>query len=131
MYNSQEPFQEDRRSAYSLFTRGSRLLKDGHPHQAVMLLSQAKLLEPEKASIREALGRALFMTGRTTRARREFAKAVAIDPSDDFAHYALALACEKSGQPERALGHAKLASVLRPGVREYEEAVARLTPAAS
>ena len=28
-----------------------------------MLLSRAKLLEPQKASIREALGRALFVIG--------------------------------------------------------------------
>jgi hypothetical protein len=32
------------------------MLSGGHPHQAAMLLSRAKLLEPEKASIREALG---------------------------------------------------------------------------
>ena len=94
------------------------MLHDGHPYAAALILGRAKLLEPDKASIREALGRALFMSGRATRARREFAKAVALNPSDDYAHFALALACERTGQRQRALGHAKLANALAPGVSE-------------
>ena len=114
-------------SAYDLYSRGCSMLAGGHPHQAAMLLSRAKLLEPEKASIREALGRALYATGRATPARREFAKAVQLDPADDYAHFALALACERTGQRSRARGHAKLAVVLRPGVEDYERAVERLS----
>src|SRR6478736_5404510 len=56
--------------AYELYSRGSAMLHDGHPHAAALILGRAKLLEPDKASIREALGRALFMSGRATRARR-------------------------------------------------------------
>jgi Tfp pilus assembly protein PilF len=91
-----------------------------------MLLSRAKLLEPEKGSIREALGRALFNAGRALRARREFAKAVQIDPASDYAHFGLALACERTGQRSRAIGHLKLAIAMRPGVEDYERALARL-----
>ena len=91
-----------------------------------MLLGRAKLLEPEKASIREALGRALYQSGRVLLARREFAKAVQLNPADDYAHFALALACERTGQIERARGHVKLAVALRPGVADYERALARL-----
>jgi len=115
-------------AAYDLFSRGRRMLHEGHPHQAAMLLGRAKLLEPEKASIREALGRALFMAGRPRRARREFAKAVALDPSDDYAHFALGLACERTGQRSRARGHVRLAVALNPGVAEYEAVLDRLTP---
>ena len=114
-------------SAYELFSRGRSLLADGHPHAAAVLLSRAKLLEPEKASIREALGRALYACGRATRARREFAKAVQLNPSDDYAHFALAIACERTGQRSRARGHAKLAVVLRPDVPHYVRAVERLS----
>jgi hypothetical protein len=46
------------------------MLAGGHPHQAVMLLSRAKLLEPEKASIREARGRAHSAGGRAGGAAR-------------------------------------------------------------
>jgi Flp pilus assembly protein TadD len=106
------------------------MLRDGHPHAAALILGRAKLLEPEKGSIREALGRALFMAGRAARARREFTKAVALNPADDYAHFALALACERTGQHHRALGHAKLANALAPGVEHYERAVARLSGAA-
>ena len=103
------------------------MLHAGHPHAAALILGRAKLLEPDKASIREALGRALFMSGRATRARREFTKAVALNPSDDYAHFALALAYERTGQRQRALGHAKLANALAPGVSDYERVVARLS----
>jgi Flp pilus assembly protein TadD len=124
MYSS--PPLPDGESVYDLFSRGLGFLRGGHPHQAAMLLSRAKLLEPEKASIREALGRALFMIGRAHRARREFAKAVQIDPASDYAHFALALACERTGERDRARGHLKLAIAMRPGVMDYERALARL-----
>jgi Flp pilus assembly protein TadD len=93
-----------------------------------MLLSRAKLLEPEKGSIREALGRALYMSGSAARARREFSKAVQLHPSDDYAHFALALACERTGQRQRAIRHVKLALALHPGVADYEAVLARLVP---
>ena len=65
-------------SAYDLVERARAFLKAGHPHQAAMLLARAKLMEPEKGSIREDLARALYLSGRNARARREFAKAVQI-----------------------------------------------------
>jgi Flp pilus assembly protein TadD len=91
-----------------------------------MFLSRARLMEPEKGSIREALARALYMSGRTAWARREFAKAVAIDPVNDYAHFGLALACERTGQRTRANAHLKLAIAMRPGIGHYERALARL-----
>ena len=119
--------QDAEASVYDLFSRGRALLAGGHPHAAAILLSRAKILEPEKASIREALGRALYACGRASRARREFAKAVQLDPADDYAHFALALACERTGQRSRARGHAKLAVVLRPDVADYVRAAERLS----
>jgi len=112
--------------AYDLFSRGLRFLADGHPHQAAMMLARAKLIEPDKASIRTALGRALYMSGRMARARREFAKLVQLNPADDYGHFALGLACERTGQRERAIGHLKLAVVMRPDVDDYETALRRL-----
>jgi predicted Zn-dependent protease len=111
MYNSSPESDPPAESAYELFSRGMGFLRDGHPHQAAMLLGRAKLIEPDKASIREALGRALYMSGRTVRARREFA---------------LALACERTGQRTRAIGHLKLAIAMRPGTGDYERALERL-----
>ena len=120
------PAEEGPARVYDLVQRAREFLRTGHPHQAAMLLSQAKLLEPEKASIRETLGRAWYLTGRTARARREFAKAVQIDPVNDYAHFGLALSCARTGQRSRAIGHLKLAIVMRPGIEEYREALARI-----
>jgi Flp pilus assembly protein TadD len=116
----------DADDAYDLFSRGMTFLRDGHPHQAAMVLGRAKLIEPEKVSIRRALGRALYMSGRMARARREFAKLVQLDPADDYGHYALALACERTGERTRAIGHLKLALAMRPDVGDYETALRRL-----
>ena len=112
--------------AYELVERAREFLRSGHPHQAAMLLGEAKLLEPDKGSIREALGRALYLSGRTARARREFAKAVQIDPVNDYAHFGLALSCARTGQRSRAIGHLKLAIAMRPGAEEYREALDRI-----
>lgn len=117
---------DDRESVYDLFSRGMTFLRTGHPHQAAVILGRAKLIEPEKVSIREALGRALYMSGWPARARREFAKAVALDPASDYAHFALALACERTGERARAIGHLKLAIAMRPGTSDYERALVRL-----
>ena len=113
-------------SAYDLLMRARELLRGGHPHQAAMLLDRAKLLEPEKASIREDLARALYLAGQNARARREFAKAIQIDPVNDYAHFGLALSCAKTGQITRAIAHLKLAIAMRPA-DEYREALRQLS----
>jgi len=112
--------------AYDLLERAREFLRNGHPHQAAMLLSEAKLIEPDKGSIREALARALYLAGRTAQARREFAKAVQIDPVNDYAHFGLALSCARTGERTRAIAHLKLAIAMRPSVDEYREALARI-----
>ena len=111
---------------YELVSRAGEFLRTGHPHQAAMLLTEAKLIEPEKGSIREALGRAHYLCGRPARARREFAKAVEIDPVNDYAHFGLALSCARTGERTRAIAHLKLAIAMRPTVDEYREALARI-----
>ena len=113
-------------TVYDLLERARGFLAKGHPHQAAMLLGRAKLLEPEKGSIRETLARALYLSGRMAPARREFAKAVQIDPVNDYAHFGLALSCARTGQRTRAVAHLKLAIAMRPGAEEYRRALERL-----
>ena len=36
------------------------------------------------------------------------------------------MACERTGETERARGHAKLAAALRPGIEDYERILRRL-----
>jgi Flp pilus assembly protein TadD len=113
-------------SAYTLFARGTEFLATGHPHQAVISLERAAAAEPDKGSIREALARALYMTGRWSRARLQFAKAVDIDPVNHYAHFGLGLSCARTGERSRAIAHLKLAVAMEPR-REYREALERLT----
>ena len=109
--------------AYQAFQDGSALLDDGNPHAASVALERARTLEPEQGSIREALGRAYFRTGRFEAAREEFAKAVELDPVNDYAHFGLGLCLLRSRDDVAARGHLRLATVMRPDVEPYREAL--------
>jgi Flp pilus assembly protein TadD len=106
-------------STYSLFQQGRRHLKQGMPAQATVALEKAKKREPEKASIREALGIAYFRIGRWDEAEAEFRTVLELAPTDDYAHYALGRVLEKQGRTKEANGHYKLASSLRPASNQY------------
>jgi Flp pilus assembly protein TadD len=82
-------------------------------------LEKAKRLEPEKASIREALGIAYFRIRRWAEAEAEFRAVLELSPTDDYAHYALGRALEKQGRTAEANGHFKLARSMQPGSSEY------------
>jgi tetratricopeptide (TPR) repeat protein len=104
---------------YDLFKRGSDLLEHGDFSAAAIPLEKARDLEPEKSSIREALGRAYFRTGRYEAAAGEFQAVVDRHPVNDFAHFCLGRALSKTGQKRRARHHLALASNLRPDRRDY------------
>jgi Flp pilus assembly protein TadD len=87
--------------------------------QATVALEKAKRQEPEKASIREALGIAYFRIGRWQSAEAEFRKLLELSPVNDYAHYALGRCLEKQGRDREANGHYKLASSLRPDSNQY------------
>ena len=108
-------------AAYDLYQQGRSHLREGMPAQATVALEKAKRLEPEKASIREALGIAYFRIQRYEEAESEFRAMVDLSPADDYAHYGLARALEKLGRRDEARGHMKLASSLRPGSEDYAE----------
>lgn len=101
-------------SAYDLYQQGRSHLRDGMPAQATVALEKAKRLEPEKASIREALGIAYFRISRWEEAEAEFRKVLELAPADDYAHYALGRALRNQGRHEEAATHLKLARSLRP-----------------
>jgi tetratricopeptide (TPR) repeat protein len=82
-------------------------------------LEKAKRLEPDKASIREALGIAYFRIRRWAEAEAEFRALLELSPADDYGHYALGRALEKQGRTAEANGHFKLASSMQPESLEY------------
>ncbi len=111
---------------YELFTEGKRRLQKGMAAQATVPLEKAKALEPEKASIREALGIAYFRIHRWDEAEAEFRKLLELSPADDYAHYALGRSLEKQGKVAEANGHYKLAASLRPGDEHYASRILQL-----
>lgn len=110
--------------AYALFREGQKRLRKGMAAQATVPLEKAKKLEPQKASIREALGIAYFRLRNWEAAEREFRTIVEdIAPTDDYAHYALGRALEQQGREAEANGHYKLASSMSPGSTQYAERI--------
>jgi Flp pilus assembly protein TadD len=112
---------------YDLFQKGRRHLKKGMAAQATVSLEKAKAREPDKASIREALGIAYFRIQRYEEAESEFRAMLEIAPTDDYAHYALGRCLEKQGRETEAQGHYKLASSLRPESERYSARIRDLT----
>jgi tetratricopeptide (TPR) repeat protein len=120
------PRDDERESAYELFQRGQALLDRHHHAQAAVVLGRADRLEPGKASILEALGRAYFNSGQHEAARATFERLLEIDPSAHYAQYALGQSLKKLGRREEAGTHLRLAVALDPTSALYRGALGRL-----
>jgi Flp pilus assembly protein TadD len=116
-------------SAYDLFKKGSELLDRGDFMAAAIPLERARDLEPDKSSIREALGRAYFRSRRFEQAAEEFAEVVERHPVNDYAHFCLGRSLEKTGRKQEARRHAALAANMRPDRKDYREFSERLRAA--
>jgi tetratricopeptide (TPR) repeat protein len=112
-----------RYDAYTAFSEGMQLLANDDAHAAVIALEQARALEPAKGSVREALARAYFRTGRFGAAEAEFAAALEIEPVNDYAQYGIGLCRLRAGDRTRARGHLRLATVMRPDNADYRAAL--------
>jgi Flp pilus assembly protein TadD len=106
-------------SVYELFRNGTRLLEDGDFHAAAVPLARARDLEPDKMSIREALGRALFRAARYREAAVEFQALADHKPTDDYALFCLGRALQLQGRHAEARRPLTLASCLRPERADY------------
>jgi tetratricopeptide (TPR) repeat protein len=121
-----EPDDPDRESAYALLHRGQELMHRGHNAQAAIVLERAALAEPGKGSILEALGRAFYNSGQHDRARQTFEALLELDPSADYAHYALGQSLKLLRRRAEARTHLKLAVALNPRSELYRAALDRL-----
>jgi Flp pilus assembly protein TadD len=104
---------------YELFRRGTELLEAGHNHQATIPLSRARDLAPDKTSIREALGRALFRAARYEQASEEFQAVVDRAPTNDYALFCLGRSLQLLGRHAEARRPLALAACMQPGRRDY------------
>ena len=106
-------------SVYDLYQRGCELLDHGDYQAAIVPLSRARDLEPEKASIREALGRALFHAQRYERAAAEFEAVAQGTPTNDYALFCLGRSMQLLGRHREACQPLALACSLRPEREDY------------
>ena len=113
----------DGQDVHDWYTRGLELLGKGSPAAAAQLLQRAASAVPDARSIREALARAQFDTGRYTEAAENFRFIVEASPSDDYAHFGLGLALARSGNHQAAAQYLALAAAMRPDIKHYTDAL--------
>jgi tetratricopeptide (TPR) repeat protein len=106
-------------TAYARYRRGTELLASGNFEAAAVALEAAACREPDKSSIREALGRAYFRARRYREAAAEFEAVVERHPVNDYAHFCLGRALTKCGSEAGARRHLAIAANLRPERRDY------------
>ena len=106
-------------TVYDLYQRGISLLDHGDHLAAIVPLSKARDLEPDKASIREALGRALFHARRYAGAAAEFEAVAENSPTNDYALFCLGRSMQLLGRHREACQPLALACSLRPEREDY------------
>ena len=104
---------------YEWYQRGLQLLASGDPAPAATLLARALEAEPGSRSLLEALARAQYDARRYREAIDSFARLIAVNPADDYAHFGLGLAASRAGELELAAEHLALAVALRPDAGHY------------
>jgi Flp pilus assembly protein TadD len=113
----------DPTDVYAWYTTGMELLGKGSPAAAAQVLQRAADAEPASRSVREALARAQFDTGRYTEAADNFRVIVEASPSDDYAHFGLGLALARTGDHQAAAEYLALAAAMRPDRKPYTDAL--------
>jgi Flp pilus assembly protein TadD len=106
-------------SVYELYRRGCELLEHGDHQAAIVPLSKARDMEPDKTSIREALGRALFHAQHYEGAAQEFEAIASHSPTNDYALFCLGRAMQQLGRHREACQPLALACSLRPERKDY------------
>jgi tetratricopeptide (TPR) repeat protein len=124
-----DPDHGERESAYELFRRGSDLLERRHPGAAAVVLERADRLEPGKASILEALGRAYYNQGRPQQAAERFRAIVDRDPLAHYGHFGLGMSLRRMGDSDAARRHLRMAVFLKPDAEDYRRALDRVEAA--
>ncbi len=119
MSDEQRTPEERAEHVYDLFRRGSALLESGDFSAATIPLERARRLEPDKTSIREALGRAYFRSSQFEQARVEFEAVVERAPTNDYALFCLGRSLQLLGRHSEARHPLALASNLRPERGDY------------
>ena len=93
---------------------GVRLIREGHPAEAVPLLQRSLELDPGVAASHLGLGVALMATGRLEQAAEAFAAALRLNPGMAIAHHFLGYIFDNLGQQAKAMARYQAAVALKP-----------------
>jgi Flp pilus assembly protein TadD len=104
---------------YDLFKSGTSLLEAGDFHAATVPLGRARELDPDKDSIHEAYGRALFGAHRYKEAAEEFAAIAEHSPTDHYALFCLGRSLQLLGRHAEARAPLSQAAHLQPQRKDY------------
>jgi len=115
----------DDHGLYELFRNGMRLLEQGDYHAAAVPLARARQLAPDKDSVREAYGRALFGSQRFREAAEEFGAVVEHSPTDHYSLFCLGRSLQRLGRHQEARHPLALASQLQPHREDYRKYLER------
>jgi Flp pilus assembly protein TadD len=111
----------DQPGAYEVFRQGTELLERGDFHAATVPLGRARELAPDKDSVREAYGRALFGAQRFREAAEEFEAVVEHTPTNDYALFCLGRSLQQLGRHAEARHPLALAANLQPERADYRK----------
>lgn len=104
---------------YTLYRQGVELLEDGSFGEATVPLAEVARRAPEKASVREALGRAYFGSRRFAEAAAEFEAVAEKAPTDDYALFCLGRSLQMLGRHAEARQPLALAACMQPNRTDY------------
>jgi Flp pilus assembly protein TadD len=116
---------KDEPDLYALFQNGTHLLEAGDYHAAAVPLRRARDLAPDKDSVREAYGRALFGAHRYREAAEEFGAVVEHAPTNHYSLFCLGRSLQQMGRHQEARHPLALASNLQPQRKDYREYLER------
>lgn len=102
-------------------------LLQGRYEHALAILRPLCWQHPNSDSIRELFGLALLRSRHDREARRQLAVLVGKDPTNHWAHYALAVVLQRLGRQVDARGHARLARAMCPSNERYRRLTQQLT----
>ncbi|MQA09717.1 MAG: tetratricopeptide repeat protein [Pseudonocardiaceae bacterium] len=106
--------------------RQAETLVRRRPLAALKALEPVLQAEPDKPSVQLLAARAYFHSAQLRRAEHAFNRVLELDPTDDYARFALGRTLQRLGRLVEALGQLRMASAMNP-MPEYQEALGEVS----
>jgi Flp pilus assembly protein TadD len=109
-------------STFESFRRAETLLARQRPLEALRELEPVVAAAPDEPSVHLLAGRAYLGSAQLGRAERAFLRVLELDPSDDYAHFALGRTLQRLGRLTEAKTQLRMAAAMNP-LPAYQEAL--------